>query len=80
MLEKKGLLAALRPEIYGIAQGVHGDEVTPNIRTAKVDILHVVHLSLEVSNLANIVRDGIKKALANVGVFEFPVSPCYICV
>ena len=56
--EEVCLLRTFGPEVDGIRQGLDGLSMTSDEGTAKVDMLQMMLLTLQVSDLANIVTDG----------------------
>lgn len=55
MAQEIGLLFPLGPEADGIGQGVHGLSVASNKGSAKVDVLDLVFLRLQICDLSDII-------------------------
>jgi hypothetical protein len=64
--EKVGLLASLGPETDGIRQCVHRLSVPANERTAEVDALQPMLLSMQVGDLPNVVGHGVQQRSRDV--------------
>jgi len=47
----------LCPEVDGMCDGVHGERMTTDEETAKVDLLERVQLSVQVGDLPDVVTD-----------------------
>lgn len=57
MAQEVGLLLAFGPEADGVRQCVHGLSVAADEGSAKVDVLDLVFLRLEICDLADVVAD-----------------------
>lgn len=57
MAQKVGLLLAFGPEADGIRQCVHGLAMAADEGSAKVDVLDLVFLRLQICDLADVVTD-----------------------
>ena len=57
--QEVGLLFTLGPEADGIRQGVHGLSVAANEGTAKVDVLDLVFLRLQICDLSDVITVSI---------------------
>lgn len=59
MPEEIRLFRALTPELDGVRQGVDSLPVSANEAASEIDVLEIMFLGLEVSDLSNVVSDGV---------------------
>lgn len=65
-------LSDLRPIVDGVANCMHRHRMTANKIAAKINLLQVVELSGEISNLSDVVADSYQKAFSDVSVSKRP--------